>query len=109
MWAGCRPFLSLIRGAWPARPALSPTNKIFSITYDFHLRAGNNGYVDSGIVLGHEMGHVASRMGLFLQPAEPYYADQDVNARNGSKMALRFENRVRKNKDPKGPTRTKEK
>jgi len=25
--------------------ALSPTNKIFSITYDFHLGNGNNGNV----------------------------------------------------------------
>jgi RHS repeat-associated protein len=67
---------------------------------------GKDGYVDSGIILGHELGHAASIMGLFLQPAEP--PNVEANSHNTNKMSLNFENRVRQNKDPNGPTRTKE-
>jgi RHS repeat-associated protein len=69
---------------------------------------GNDGHSDFGIILGHEMGHAAVEMGIFLQSAEPYYVDQNPNLRNTNKMSVQFENRVRQNKDPNGPTRARE-
>ena len=67
---------------------------------------GKEGYVDSGIIIGHELGHWASAVGIFLQAAEAPNADP--NSRNTNKMSVSFENRVRQNKDPNGPTRAKE-